>query len=80
MIKFQHDCIYKHAFLHINYTTYDVRRDQDIINPRMSKCDIMVLSNEDEYTKNHPFWYARVLGVFHMQVVQSTPSGRTPPE
>ena len=76
---FQHDCIYKHTFLWINYTTYDVRHDQDIVNPRTSKCDIMVLSNKDKQTKTHPFWYAQVLGMFHTQVVCSTPSGQTLP-
>ncbi|KAJ3752587.1 hypothetical protein EV360DRAFT_54941, partial [Lentinula raphanica] len=29
--------------LRVNYTTYDVRRDQDTINPR-SHADVMVLS------------------------------------
>lgn len=28
----------------------------------------MVLSNETEAERPHPFWYARVLGIFHAQV------------
>ncbi|KAJ3725384.1 hypothetical protein C8R42DRAFT_718902 [Lentinula raphanica] len=31
----------------INYTTYDVRRDQDVINPR-NHADVMMLSGEDK--------------------------------
>lgn len=54
--------IYRHKILRINYTTYDVRRDQDSINPR-TRSDIMVLANDEDNT--HPYWYARVLGVFH---------------
>lgn len=52
--------------LRINYTTYDIRRDYDVINPRTDHRDIMVYApaeGEDLY------WYARVLGVFHARVV-----------
>ncbi|KAK7437003.1 hypothetical protein VKT23_006712 [Stygiomarasmius scandens] len=52
----------------INYTTYDVRRDQDVINPRTDHCTVMVRSPETALNA-HPFWYARVLGVFHADVV-----------
>ncbi|KAG8951240.1 hypothetical protein FRC03_012586 [Tulasnella sp. 419] len=68
--------IFKHNRARINYTTYDVRRAQDIINlgngkPGSSaKRDILVLSNEDPLPDviPHPFWYARVLGIFHCDV------------
>lgn len=44
-----------------------MRRDQDSINPH-THCDVMVHSPETK--KNaHPFWYARVLGIFHTQVL-----------
>ncbi|KAJ7617570.1 hypothetical protein B0H17DRAFT_965353, partial [Mycena rosella] len=53
--------------LRVNFTTYDMRRDQDTINPR-SHPNVMVLSPET--TANaHPFWYARVLGIFHLEVI-----------
>ncbi|KAJ3809810.1 hypothetical protein F5876DRAFT_77388 [Lentinula aff. lateritia] len=39
--------------LRVNYTTYDVRRDQDSINPR-NHADVMVLSPEDE-PGAHPY-------------------------
>lgn len=28
----------------------------------------MVLSHEDDDTNTHPYWYARVVGVFHVEV------------
>lgn len=37
------------------------------MNPR-SHADVMVLAHEDE-AKGHPFCYARILGVFHVNVV-----------
>lgn len=50
----------------VNFTTYDVRRDQDSLNP-VKQCYVMVRSPETE-PDAHPFWYAQVLGVFHATV------------
>jgi len=71
-LAFRYKRIYKHAAFRLNYTTYDVRRAQDTINPRTSHTDIMVLSRDDEEGngKKSPFWYGRVLGVFHVHVRQ----------
>ncbi|KAJ3978879.1 hypothetical protein F5890DRAFT_1422142, partial [Lentinula detonsa] len=52
----------------INYTTYDVQRDQDVINPYTDHSVVMVYS-ADEDPKAHPYWYARVIGIFHADVV-----------
>jgi hypothetical protein len=65
-ITFVNDRIYRHKVLRVNYTTYDLRRDQDSLNPR-THADIMLLSHEDDENA-HPYWYARVLGVFHTTV------------
>lgn len=63
--------VYSAKVLRVNYTTYDVRRDQDSMNPR-THCDVMVLSREaDEHA--HAYWYARVLGVFHVSVLHTGP-------
>ncbi|KAI0374977.1 hypothetical protein BV20DRAFT_1033013 [Pilatotrama ljubarskyi] len=71
--------IYHHRVFRINYTTYDVRRAQDSVNPRTHP-DIFMLSGtttahslEDDIScadlsDNHPFTYARVIGVFHVNV------------
>ena len=63
--------IYRHKVLRINYTTYDLRRAQDSLNPRIpGHGDVMVLSpeNEDENMDPHPYWYARILGIYHANV------------
>lgn len=68
------DRIYSSKVLRVNYTTYDMRRDQDSMNPR-THCDVMVLSRETGRNA-HPFWYARVLGVFHAKVLHTGPKSR----
>ncbi|KAG2046039.1 hypothetical protein BDR06DRAFT_899875, partial [Suillus hirtellus] len=64
-ILFTDNKIFHHSILRMNYTTYDLRHKQDTINP-CTCADIMVLSHEDE--KTHPYWYARVIGIFHVNV------------
>jgi hypothetical protein len=64
----KHDRMYLHNILRVNYTTYDVRRKQDTINPNTSHRDIMVLADNDD-DSDHPFLYARVIGIFHVNVV-----------
>lgn len=68
------DRIYSGKVLRVNYTSYDVRRDQDSMNPR-THCDVMVLSTETG-PNAHRYWYARVLGVFHANVMHSGPEAR----
>ena len=46
---------FEHAFLCINYMTYDLRWEQDSVNPH-TRADILLLSQEDE--RSHPYWYA----------------------
>src|SRR5882724_2799745 len=68
----QNDRIYRHQLARFNYTTYDIRRAQDVINPGTSHCDIMMLATRNVETNsepNHPFMYARVLGIYHANVV-----------
>lgn len=73
---FNHDCIYRHNVFRVNYTTYDIRRSQDVINPATSHCNVMMLpdaaSPEDSHTDS-PFRYARVLGIYHANVVCAGP-------
>lgn len=74
-LKILHNRIYRHKVMRVNYTTYDMRRDQDSINPRTHP-DIMVLAHEDHdenSAKFHPYWYARVVGIFHAIVKYSGP-------
>jgi hypothetical protein len=60
--------IYVHKALWVNFTTYDNRRDQDTINPH-THSDIMMLSRDE----SHPYYYARVLGIYHAMVQLNSP-------
>lgn len=62
------DTLYQHVTAQFNFTTYDVQHERDVINTNTDKCDIMVASREDDVEGRHPFWYARVLAVFHARV------------
>src|ERR1700733_3919195 len=58
-ILFNKDRLYLHNVMCINYTGYDVRRSQDVINPSTSHCNIMVLagSNDDgDLASYYPFF------------------------
>jgi hypothetical protein len=65
---FEQDRMFLHNVLRINYTTYDVRRKQDTINPNTCHRDIMVLADTNDES-DHPFLYARVVGIFHVNAV-----------
>jgi len=43
------------------YNLYDMRQEQDSLNPGQ-QANIMVLAPEGE---DHPYWYARIIGVYH---------------
>jgi hypothetical protein len=58
----------------VNYTTYDVRRDQDSMRPGHN-CTVMTLSRE-EGENAHPFWYAQVLRAFRIQVLHTGSQAR----
>jgi hypothetical protein len=66
-VLFKNDCMYSHHLARFNYTTYDVRRGQDVVNPGTDHRDIMLLGDMD--TQYHPFLYARVLGIYHVNVI-----------
>lgn len=70
-LTFQHDRIYRHAKIKVNYTSYDVRRCQDVIRPCTPKCFGLIPSMEEASvgTPFHPFWYAKVMGVYHANVI-----------
>jgi hypothetical protein len=70
-VLFKGDRMYNHRMIRFNYTTYDVRRSQDVVNPNTSHRDIMLLANptEMEAQSGHQFLYARVLGIYHVNAV-----------
>ena len=73
-VLFKGNKIYRHRLLCINYTTYDLQREFDSINPRTDHQDIMLLANS--HGNGHPFFYARVLGIFHANIVYTGPGSR----
>ena len=60
--------------------TYDMRQDQDSINP-CTHPDIMMLSSEDEGlpdgTAPHPYLYVWVIGIYHAEVQHESPHAPT---
>jgi hypothetical protein len=75
-ILFKHNQLYRHNMIHINYMTDDIRRAQDMINPKTSHCNIMVLKDGAHFEDNRdPDWfrYAQVLGIYHANVIYVEP-------
>ena len=71
------DRIYNHRTLRVNFTTYDMRRDYDIINPT-KHANVLAVSplfdpSVNQSDDGHPFVYARVLGIYHVDVIYSVP-------
>jgi len=77
-IQFLHHRIYKHNIFHINYTTYDLRHAYDMLNPR-THADFMMLSHEDEEEPENkfPYWFGRIVGIFHAAVIYTGPGSRS---
>lgn len=72
-IYFKNDVMYQHNVLRINYTTYDVRRAQDIINPKTDHRDVLFFSTSIDQT-THEYQYARVIGIYHVNLIYCDPS------
>ncbi|KAF7322138.1 hypothetical protein MKEN_00737900 [Mycena kentingensis (nom. inval.)] len=64
-VDFRNNRMYPHATCKVNFTTYDMQRDQDIISPR-TRPNVMLRS--EDLDDSHPYWYARVLSVLHADV------------
>ncbi|CAK5267103.1 unnamed protein product [Mycena citricolor] len=58
--------------IRINYTTYDVRRDTETLNPRLQPF-VMVMSAVEQ---PDPYWYAQVIGVFSAVVFRELQAGQ----
>ena len=67
-VIFDSQCLFRHATARFNFTTYDLQRDQDLINPRTAKNGILVYTTAPD-SSGHPWLYARVLGIFHALAV-----------
>ena len=68
------DDIFIHKVMRINFDTYDMRREQDSINPD-SHPDIMMPAPE---SYGHPYYYARTLALFHVYAAIVPDKGTVP--
>lgn len=58
--------LYQHSIMRINFTTYDIQQDQDIIHLPFDKQDILIFNPQEEGP--YPWAFARVLGIYHAAV------------
>ncbi|KAI0369443.1 hypothetical protein BV20DRAFT_946216 [Pilatotrama ljubarskyi] len=70
LLRIARNRMYLHKVLRVNYTSYDMRREQDSINPR-SHADILMLAPAGEA---HPYLYARVISIFHVNALLLHPN------
>lgn len=66
--------MFRHKLLYLNFTTYDVRQDQDVVNPSTDRRDIMFVrapSPGDKAAEDHRHIYGRVLGIYHANIMLS---------
>ncbi|EJU06167.1 hypothetical protein DACRYDRAFT_42973, partial [Dacryopinax primogenitus] len=66
-----------HMVCHINYTTYNVQCAQDTIHVGKGQCDIMLPSGDDSMD-SHPYWYAQVICIFHVNLTHQPTNICTP--
>ncbi|KAH7917139.1 hypothetical protein BV22DRAFT_1026926, partial [Leucogyrophana mollusca] len=69
-ISIPNNVLFESKTLRVNYTTYDLRREGDLLNSS-GHCDVIVLSQD--VNNPHPYWYARILRVFHVGVLHIHP-------
>lgn len=69
--------MYIHSLFRVNYTTYDLHCKSDSVNPQTDHHDIMLLAAENDVrSEGHLFRYARVLGVYHANVILLGPHSK----
>ncbi|CAE6398632.1 unnamed protein product [Rhizoctonia solani] len=65
--------LHRHKTLRINYTSYDILRQQDSLNSSTSHCYALLATNFDQEPDSeeatHPYIYAKIIGVYHANVV-----------
>ncbi|KAG6905526.1 hypothetical protein DXG01_002238 [Tephrocybe rancida] len=72
-VLLRQDQIYEDNIMRLHYTSYDVRRSADVIHIKTSHCNIMLLNPDfnGNPDTDHPYLYARVLGIYHANIVYS---------
>lgn len=74
-LSIRNDRLYQQKTVSFNFTTYDMRRDRDTVNPRSHPDILLLTSQEDE--DDFPFAYARVIGIFHAECRYTGPGSTT---
>jgi hypothetical protein len=79
-VVFKGHRIYMHQTIRIRYTTYDLRREEDLVRIHSAKANIMVVNPEyasrpsNEASPAVPmFCYARILGIYHANIIYVGP-------
>ena len=70
------DRAYLQETCRINFTSYDNRRSQDCLKVKRQS-NVMVVSQDDD-ADEHPYWHARVIGIFQVEVIHHFPGLETP--
>ncbi|TFK28673.1 hypothetical protein FA15DRAFT_570177, partial [Coprinopsis marcescibilis] len=61
--------IYTHKIMQIKYTTYDIRREADVLHLDTPRSNILVINEEYKTGQSkHMFKYGHVIGIFHSKV------------
>jgi hypothetical protein len=67
-VAFLEGRIFSHKLMKIHYTTYDIRPEKDVIHLETPQCHVMLLDPDNGGELEHPYRYARVIGIFHANV------------
>ena len=66
----QDGILYQHSIMRVNFITYDVQQDQDIIHIPFDKRDVLIYNPQERGP--YPWAFARVLGIYHANVFTRT--------
>ena len=73
-VVLQNDYIYTHKTMRFLYTAYDTHRGEDTIHVGTPQCNIMFLNGGwSKDSDEPPYLYAKVLGIFHTNVLYAGP-------
>jgi hypothetical protein len=72
-VLFDQDRLYHHKLIRFHFTTYNVHRGTNIINPGTSRCNVMFLADDTANLTDHHFLYAHVIGMYHANVIYTRP-------
>ncbi|KAL1939913.1 hypothetical protein VTO73DRAFT_9613 [Trametes versicolor] len=76
-ILFEHDRLYCHRTMRVNYTTYDANEDQSEMTDSDSQSSTSAGGGSSDPTL---FWYAQVLGIYHVNVFDFRKARAPPPK